>query len=182
MPYQVLELNRVLSMPDDRLTKKVFNYDYEKSCKNWSSGIKELFINLQMENVFTEKLACDLELVKAKTKDIMTTSWQREVQIKPKLRSYKLFKNNFETEPYVQFIRDRQTRSLLAQIRCGILPLRIETGRFSRLPAPERLCELCNTGQVESEMHFVCECSLYDNARRNLYNVVNLSCNDEFAK
>ena len=74
----------------------------------------------------------------------------------------------------------RQQRSLLAQLRAGILPLRIETGRFNnikdsvtgkyrKLRPDERLCEMCKDGLIEDEFHFVCVCSIYKNIRDELY-------------
>ena len=35
---------------------------------------------------------------------------------------------------------NRQQRSLLAQLRCGILPLHIETGRFKTVRADNHSC------------------------------------------
>ena len=68
--------------------------------------------------------------------------------------------------------------------------LRIETGRFQRhglIPASERLCKLCNNGEVEDEFHFLIRCPLYKSLRENLYEAAYLSCNnfpnlDEMAK
>ena len=62
----------------------------------------------------------------------------------------------------------------MAQIRCGILPLKIETGRYSNLPVEERLCDICNLGKVESEIHFMLECPMYSEERLTLYNAAHL--------
>ena len=74
----------------------------------------------------------------------------------------------------------RQKRSLIAQLRSGILPLRIETGRyqnimdnntgrFRKLKVEERVCMLCKTNNTEDEIHFVCHCNVYNELRNNLY-------------
>ena len=39
--------------------------------------------------------------------------------------------------------------------RFGILPLRIETGRFVNEALDNRLCRLCNSNAVEDEIHFL---------------------------
>ena len=168
----------MLSLPDERLTKQIFNYDYDKCVRNWCKEIKCSFEKLDLKHVYINKEPCDLSIVQDKIKELMQSSWQHEVQNKPKLRSLILFKEDVSVEPYVQFIHDRQTRSLLAQLRCGILPLKIETGRLSRLPVEECLCELCNTKDVENEMHFVCCCPLYNDVRIDMYNQVKLQCQD----
>ena len=93
-----------------------------------------------------------------------------EVSEKPKLRTYTKFKTHFGTEPYVDHNLSRTQRSTLAKFRTGILPLRIETGRWAcpRLSPEERLCQVCNSGAVEDEAHFAFHCTRY-NARRNRF-------------
>ena len=111
-----------------------------------------------------------------------------QVVKKPKLRTYIRFKDNVDTEVYVKYLTSRSARSLFAQFRHGILPLRIETGRFRHLQAEERLCELCQLDLVEDEMHFLCICPQYANLRHSLYqnaeevnpNFVNLDTEEKF--
>ena len=47
----------------------------------------------------------------------------------------------------------------------GILPLRIETGRFQNLDLKDRLCMYCNSGHIEDENHFIFHCNHYDHLR-----------------
>ena len=62
----------------------------------------------------------------------------------------------------------RGKRSPLAQLRLGILPLKIETGRFSNLDREERLCDFCKDA-VEDEIHFLFHCGLYHEFREFLF-------------
>ena len=62
----------------------------------------------------------------------------------------------------------RGLRSVIAQLRSCTLPLKIETGRFNHILLEERICDLCNLNQVESESHFMFNCPLYDSLRTNL--------------
>ena len=48
----------------------------------------------------------------------------------PKLRSYIQFKMKYQAEEYLKLYLTNYQHSLLSQFRAGILPLRIETGRF----------------------------------------------------
>ena len=91
--------------------------------------------------------------------------WNLELESKPKLRLCKTFKTTFEIEGYLYRHLKRQDRSLLAQFRTGILPLRIETGKyqlnkdpntesFRKLNVEERTCLICNTGDIENETIF----------------------------
>ena len=92
----------------------------------------------------------------------------------------KYLKSCFVLKKVLYFLSNisRQRRSLLAQIRLGILPIKIETGRFRSLPVEQRLCELCEMHKVENEMHFLCECPLYHDFRETLYDHAKLITND----
>lgn len=69
-------------------------------------------------------------------------------------------------------------RSHLAQFRFGILPLRMETGRYVGEKPEDRLCKLCDQQSVESETHFLFYCSLYNNIRSDIFG--ELFNSDEF--
>ena len=58
---------------------------------------------------------------------------------------------------------------MFAQLRCGILPLKIETGRYTQIPAEFRLCTFCDCNAVEDEMHFLFDCSFYNDLRRECW-------------
>ena len=64
---------------------------------------------------------------------------------------------------------NRSDRSLLAKFRCGILQLRIETGRFNNTKLEERTCEICQSAQIEDEFHFLCVCDAYDQLRKDMF-------------
>ena len=62
----------------------------------------------------------------------------------------------YHTEEYLKLCLTKYQRSLLSQFRAGILPLRIETGRFHvkndiengnvrHLQVEEHTCQMCNT-------------------------------------
>ena len=82
----------------------------------------------------------------------------------PKL-TYVQFKTSYQTEEYIKLNLNRAERSILAQFRCGVLPLRIETGRFVCEKPEERLCNFCDLRVPEDETHFLLHCSFYDNER-----------------
>lgn len=95
--------------------------------------------------------------------------WNRQVNIKPKLRTLKLIKRDFHTERHLHIPLSRSQRSLLSQCRGGVLPIRIETGRFHGLAPEERICELSNLGEIENEIHFLLDCPFYNTQRRVLF-------------
>ena len=60
-------------------------------------------------------------------------------------------------------------RSLICQIRTGVLPLAIEVGRFTNIPVSSRICKFCDANTVESEMHFIFEYVAYGKYHKNLF-------------
>ncbi len=74
---------------------------------------------------------------------------------KPKLRTYIKHKEQLDPEKYVTCHLSKKERSYLAQLRLGILPIKLETGHFENIKVEERLCELCDARVVEDEQHFL---------------------------
>ena len=93
-----------------------------------------------------------------------------------KLRTYRQFKYGVVTESYVKMRIPRHHRRLLAQLRTGSLQLHIETGRWSNLNLQDRTCKLCDSESIEDELHFLIQCSHYDDLRSSLYNIVREKC------
>ena len=72
-------------------------------------------------------------------------------------------------QPYTN-IRSRQKRSVLAKIRMGTLPLKLETGRYRSIPEVQRICENCDLNEVENEKHFIFYCSKHVDIRNDKLN------------
>ena len=62
----------------------------------------------------------------------------------------------------------------MSQFRCGILPLRVETGRFKKPKekVEDRLCIVCNSSAIEDETHFMFTCIKYSDLRETLFTKV----------
>ena len=94
--------------------------------------------------------------------------WKHEMKERSKLRTYITLKHKLERETYLE-LRDRYGAPELTKIRGGSNRLRIESRRYQKIPRELRLCEVCTTGQVEDESHFMLECPLYDDFRKELW-------------
>ena len=78
---------------------------------------------------------------------------------------------------------------MVAKLRCGILQLHVESGRFNQPTLENRTYNVCNNNVIEDEFHFVCICPEYSNARTKLYsqygakntNFINISDADKFS-
>ena len=56
---------------------------------------------------------------------------------------------------------------LLAKLASKILSLRIKTGRYKGISVEQWYCQVCNSTDVEGEMHFLCTCHLLTNIRES---------------
>ncbi len=104
-------------------------------------------------------------------------------------KRYFTFKNEFNVEPYLLNPIHECQCSVFAKLRCGILPLHIETARYTNTALENRLCEFCGKKKIiEDEKHFICSSSYYNDLRNSLYSKINytepefqsMTVNDKF--
>jgi hypothetical protein len=79
-----------------------------------------------------------------------------------KLRTYRLFKNNFAIESY--FNLDNFNRNILIRFRISAHSLEIEKGRHQNIPLNERICKLCKL-EIEDEIHCLLQCPILNSFR-----------------
>ena len=87
--------NRLISINNTRLTKRVFNTDYNTSRKTWCSEIKFILEQLNMQHNFVNKQAVDLERVENFLGTIYQRDWNEKLTTVSKLRTYVTFKSNY---------------------------------------------------------------------------------------
>ncbi|VDI50203.1 Hypothetical predicted protein [Mytilus galloprovincialis] len=157
--------NRLISFDDQRITKLAFEFDYERCRNNWCFDFKDILIKLDLVSHFERKEIIDMSLLDLRLQDFYLSMWKRDIINVSKLRTYVKLKTMVEQESYVKLNLSKSQRSCVAQLRCGILPLRIETGRYIGEQREERICNFCTENSIEDESHFVLDCSLYTELR-----------------
>ena len=85
-----------------------------------------------------------------------------------KLKLYNCLKFDFAPELYVMLNLEKRDRSSLAKFRCGVAPLQVETGRYQGIDRCNRICSMCNLGELEDEAHVLLRCDLYNDVRQNM--------------
>jgi len=170
--------NRMIEMDENRLTKRIFNTDYSSCHDNWCSKTLKLLQDINSSDSFYLKQTLNLTYVENTLIENFKTKWKCDIAKKTKLRTYVTFKKEFETEHYVKHCQIRTNRSIMAQFRLGILPIKIETGRFKNIPADQRFCETC-TPEIENEKHVLLKCTLYEIERDTLFRKAR-NCNTNF--
>ena len=105
----------------------------------------------------------------SKLKPKYNAVWKTEIfndrpgkQYGNKLRTYRLFKNNFAFESYLDV--DNFNRNILIRFRISAHNLEIEKGRHQNIPLNERICKLCKL-EIEDEIHFLLQCPILNSFR-----------------
>ena len=92
--------------------------------------------------------------------------WQTSLHSSSKLSLYRTIKTAYSHEHYLNILNVRKYRHAYAQFRPGFHELDIEKGRYNYMPFTDRLCNICNLGQVGNERHFILICPVFDDIRK----------------
>ncbi len=184
--------NRLTMIDNNRLLKKIFMWDREQHTlhnkANFSAHAKQILISIGRRESYNRTEPVDIEATKTIIADQEKSQWADNIKEKPKLDFLTCIKPVFGAEPYIKMNISRYERSLLSQLRYGILQIQLETGRYQNETRANRLCKICNGGVIEDQHHFVLKCPAY-NIRRGLFiekvkekiiNWDNLTDNDKF--
>ena len=164
-------------MEQTRLNRVIFLYDKEVCKDNWSKAVHDILFEFDLLDLQNNNRTIPLDIVKTKLNDKFKTDWEHHCSTKPKLRTYVTFKNDTKVAKHLQCNLPKYERSLISQLRLGVLPLRIETGRYSNLAINDRKCLLCNSNEIENEEHFMFSCNLYNSERQKLENTIGVNFN-----
>ena len=159
--------NRINCMDDNRLPKIIYKWDLSLGLDTWVSEVKHIAATIGMSTHPTDNEVFDLQHAKAKLLEKNRISWSLEADRKPKLRTFNIIHDFSRQKTLVKANLSRFQRSLLAQMKFGILPLKLETDRYQGIPENQRLCQICTLGAVESEFHFIFHCPTLGRVRDN---------------
>ena len=173
---------RLTRMPRTRLTRVVFDWDYDLAIAGqptWNRDILEIMTTCGIAEQFDidNWRNHDPERILARVNTELThlESWQWSVDgaTMSRLRVFNdLVRPRTSEDPagYVTADLRRRQRSLLAKLRSGTLPLAIEIGRYTRSLVDERLCRSCDSNAIETEFHFLFECNRYNDLKERFIN------------
>ena len=171
--------HRVLKMDDSRLTKKILKYDLvfvemgTKDC--WSTEVKNILNRNNLGHIFSTFPFNIKSTIETLTQSLLIkdqTKWKTTSNDMPKLRTYVKLDDFFCNKQFISKPLTFIQRKFLSKFRLGVLPIRIEVGRYERPPLAEaeRVCRACNEPDaVENETHFLLKCPAYERLRRDLF-------------
>ena len=157
----------LVSMPDNLLTKKIFLWDLRltenQNLSTWTKEVKEVLNQNDSMALFTTNIF-DVKTATSEIRNSLHLKDQNLLENKcknsPKLRTYNTITEFSSDKSYLSKPLSFVQRKFLTKLRLGVLPIRIETGRYERprKKAFEWVCKQCNTGEVENEIHFLLKC------------------------
>ena len=98
--------------------------------------------------------------------------WNQTLQHSQKLSLYYTFKKNYSLSAYLELTRKNPSTKSPVKLRISSHKLRIETGRYDKIPRDERLCSLCNCNKIEDETRFLLDCPSYSSIRDRFFSKV----------
>jgi hypothetical protein len=138
------------------------------NCVNeYAINVKTLLENLGFSSMFNndEISFAQLNTIIQRVYDQYIQHWFNEIETASKLEAYKLFKDTFTCEKYLNCIENLKHRTAFKRFRCSAHKLMIEEGRYRNITRDERICRMCNMNIVESEYHFLLVCPFYRELR-----------------
>ena len=142
--------NRLVCMDNDRLLKKVFLWDRKQYAdtnkSNFCAQVKQILIDCKERSCYTNQNRVDIDNMKSLLMENEISNWSNTIKDKSKLDFLAKVKPVFGLEPFVKLNINRYDRSLLAQLRYGILQIQLETGRYSNEVRENRFCKVCKGG------------------------------------
>jgi hypothetical protein len=125
--------SRFTNMCNSRLNKKVFvwgNVHCNTKLKNWNFRVHTKFKELDMEYLYNTDFILDKNVHKNFENvsfDIYKRKWHDDLMLneRSKLRTYRLFKNDYVKEEYLSVNMPGKYKSSFAKLRYGVTPLKI---------------------------------------------------------
>ena len=156
------------------ILRNVYDCAY-KQCiegrKNWVSDIKKLLTESGFAYVWENPLSVSQKefalIFKQRLIDNFIQGCFATISASPSLHLYKYLKENCSYERYLDILPS-SLRTLIFKLRTSSHSLRIQTGRFgpNRILRNERICIICNSGDIEDEFHFILKCPFYHSLRK----------------
>ncbi len=98
---------------------------------NFVSNVKQILCQIKLKEYYNDMNMVDIDYARKCLMEGVGSEWEKSASTKSKLELYNSIKTKFGVEKYLLLNIDKYEKSLLSQLRYGILPLRIETGRFT---------------------------------------------------
>ena len=156
-------------MDKSRLPNIILKWDQSIGLNTWYSEIQYILAYLGLNIRPSDGDQYDLTNAYNYLLKNNRSSWQLEASRKPKLRTYIKIHDFSKIQTLVKANITRYQRSLMTQLKCGILLLKYETDRYQGIAPENRVCKICDMNVPEVELHFVFHCPSLENVRSCMF-------------
>ena len=116
--------NRIDNMDRLRLPKVVYDWDFMSETNSWSSEVKQIAVKLGFNTYLSWEETYDLTMVYNKLLEFNRSTWHLQTTQKPNLRKFIKIRDFDSCQKIVKSPLTLLQRSLVIQLRLGILPLK----------------------------------------------------------
>jgi hypothetical protein len=163
--------NRLVVMDDARLVKRAFvasaalapHTAANSSHKSWAGQLSAFLAALGLPQDLSNPHAVNVKHILAKLQsaylESVSDSSSSMVQQYLRMRD-DLTPEGYSMAPYLQAVGGWKQRKHLAQLRVGSASwLAVAAGRATGMPRAERVCQRCQSSEVDDEEHIIFRCS-----------------------
>lgn len=140
---------------------------------SWASQVRDLLSTHGLGEAWLNQGVGDVKaFVKEfseRTRVVSHFEWLENVNSFGNLRTYRSMKSELVMEWYLKAGIGRTVTGTLIRLRCGLLKIHVNEGRWAGVPYEERLCGICNQGKIEDESHLIFHCRAYSLFRLALF-------------
>ena len=165
---------KISKLPITRLPKQVLTLLYKTldqmdklNKRNWLTNVRDCLIrNGYSETWETGKIENETIFFRNIKERMMTSflqNWKTKLYSSERFATYRIFKNDFGLELYIDDITIKKFRNSLVRFRLGINELRVNK-RFQHNNLVDKSCPLCEY-ELEDEIHFLFVCEGYRHFR-----------------
>lgn len=145
----------------------------DKNATNWYTQVKELFANLGVANFWKdEDLGCvvqNIDRIEEQARNFLRDEDMAKVRQSCSLILYPSIIIGQHPQSYLQF-NSHYKISILAQIRlANFYNFRVITKNSNKLELNSQYCPTCHTPANESLIHFLADCSSYDDIWTDIF-------------
>ncbi len=165
--------NRIAQMDDHRIPLLIHNWDVSLQRDAWAKQVEHILSYTNMLEDTNHLSHIDLDVLSARLKRLNREKWMKSASLLPKLRTFVELFDERDHKGLVYANLTRKQRSMVTKLKIGIMPLAIETGRFTDVPLEYRTCQICDDNLLEDEYHFLLYCEGLKEVRSSFFEEYN---------
>ena len=91
-------------------------------------------------------------------------------------------KTQYKHQSYLETVKNMEHKTSITRLRCSAHIFEEEKGRHMNVLREERLCNQCNSLEMEDLVHFIMKCNAYQNERADLIHILKESYKRNYNK